>query len=323
MPDPSERLVNLALFLASRREYVSAEGCRAAGLGYPDDQDDAAFLRMFERDKDALRAAGLVIDVRKVDEVEAYRLDVDATFQRPVSLSPSERAALRAAVAALAEDAGFPFGKDLARALAKLGAAGEGGPVAVADLSESGGEQGRAARLLAEAVQTRKRASFGYTNAAGERKRHVVEPYGVFFREGRWYLAGRDVERDDVRTYAVARMQDLAVNPTRPRSPDFDRPSDFDVGEHERLPFQFGEEFLVATVRFDADAAWRAPRLVRGKGTLEEQPDGSLVWHVEARDMRRLAEWLVDEGPGLVPLGPPELIEAMRVALAKVVADHA
>lgn len=322
MPDASERLVNLALFLASRREYVSAERCRAAGLGYPADQDDAAFLRMFERDKEALRAAGLVIDVRKVDEAEAYRLDVEATFQRPVLLTASERATLKAAAAALADDPGFPFGEDLMRALAKLGAAGEEGPLAVADFAEAG-DQGSAARMLAEAVQRRKRVAFDYTNAQGEHKHHQVEPYGVFFREGRWYLIGRDVERDEVRTYASARMAGLEVNTARPRTPDFERPQDFDVSEHERLPFQYGGEAALATVRIDAEIAWRAARLTRGRGTLAEQPDGSLVWRIEAHDLRGLAEWLIEEGPGLVPMDPPELVESMRTALTKVVADHA
>ena len=318
-----ERLVNLALYLASRREYVTAEVCRSAGLGYPEHQDIGAFLRMFERDKDALRAAGLVLDVRRVGEVEAYRLDAAATFTRPVALSPTELATVRAVAVALAGDPGFPFGEDLALALGKLGAGGSAGPIAVADLvAETPADQAAIARELAEAVQSRKRVTFDYTNAAGEHKHHDIEPYGVFFREGRWYLAGRDRALDDTRTYAMSRMQGVSVNAERPRTPDFERPAHFDVRDHERLPFQYGPVAIPSVLRFDPDTAWRAVRLARRRGTLAEQPDGSVLWSVDARDLDRLAEWLTDEGPGITALRPPELLEVLRAGLERVVASH-
>ena len=323
MADAVERLVNLALYLASSREYVTAETCRLAGLGYPDDQDTGAFLRMFERDKDALRAAGLVLDVRKVEDVEAYLLNATATFARPVALNPTELATLRAVAMALLDDPGFPFADDLALAVGKLGTASQAGPIAVANLvEEAPGDQAAIARQLAEAVQSRKRVAFDYTNAAGEHKSHDVEPYGVFFREGRWYLAGRDRALDEVRTYAMSRMEALSTNAVRPRTPDFERPADFDIHEHERLPFQYGPCAIPAVLRFDPDAAWRASRLARGRGELEEQPDGSVLWNVEARNLDRLAEWLIGEGPGILPVGPPELTDVLRTRLRQVIADH-
>ena len=323
MADAVERLVNLALYLASRNEHVTAEACRSAGLGYPEDQDTVAFLRMFERDKDALRAAGLVLDVRKVGDVEAYGLDASATFARPVALTATERSTVRAVAAALVADAGFPFAEDLTLALAKLGASGGVGPMAVAELvEESSADQAAVARELAEAVQSRKGVTFGYTNSAGERKSHDVEPYGVFFREGRWYLAGRDRALDDVRTYALTRMEDVTANAARPRTPDFERPADFDIRDHERLPFQYGPVVVPTVLRFDADTAWRAARLARGRGTLDEQPDGSVLWSVEARDLRRLAAWLIDEGPGITAVAPPELLDALRAGLEQVIAAH-
>ncbi len=89
MSDPSERLVNLALYLTKTSRFVSAEECRSAGLGYPEDQDTTAFLRMFERDKEALRASGIAIEV---DEDERYRVDRAGTFATAVELSAEEAA---------------------------------------------------------------------------------------------------------------------------------------------------------------------------------------------------------------------------------------
>lgn len=323
MADATERLVNLALFLASSRSYVSAEACRDAGLGYPDGQDEAAFLRMFERDKDALRAAGLVIDVRKVDEAEAYRLDTEATFARDVLLDPLDVAAIRAVAAALVGDPGFPFGEDLLFALAKLGTAGTAGPVAAGELAqEPDASRAGDAAALAEAVRRRKTASFGYTNRHGETKPHTIEPYGMFFRDGHWYVVGNDRALSETRTYALRRMDRLAVETARPHTPDFEPPAGFRIADYERLPFQFGPDAFDAVLRIEPDAAWRAPRLTRGHGTLSERPDGSLVWTVEARDTKRLARWIVDEGPGVCAVSPPGLLSAVRDGCRNVARAH-
>lgn len=323
MPDAVERLVNLALLLASTRQPVTAAECRAAGIGYPGGQDDAAFIRMFERDKDALRAAGLVIGVTTAGDTEAYRLDADATYARPIELAPDEVAAIRAVAAALAEDRDFPFQDDLILALGKIGASTHEGPLAAtqaADQSAAG--QSLYARAIAEAVQTRKTVTFGYTNARGESRTRTVDPYGVFFRGGAWYVAGRDREADTIKTFAVGRIRDLDVNPLRPHTPDFERPAGFDVREHERLPFEFGDATITARIRFEADVAWRAESLARGRGKLTPLPDGSVVWAVESGDLERLASWLVDEGPGILPVEPPELVSALGDGLRAAVNAH-
>jgi len=321
--DPVERMVNLALYLASTHTPRTAEDCRAAGLGYPEDQDDAAFIRMFERDKDALRAGGLVIEVVDAGESDAYRIDPDATYARPVDLTDAERSVLRAVATAFVDDPAFPFGDELLSAVSKLGTSGTGGPLASADLGRTAPEgQGIHARAIAEAVQTRKTVTFEYTNAADQTRVRSVDPYGVFFRDGSWYLVGRDRDVDEIRTYAITRIRDLDVNPSRPRTPDFERPADFDIRKAERLPFQYGGEPFPATVRFLPETAWRIDRLARGHGDSQTLPDGSAVWTVEANDARRLASWIIDEGPGLYAVEPDSVIEELVAGLKRVVASH-
>ena len=321
MTDAAERLVNLALFLASQRSPVTAEACRSAGLGYPDAQDAAAFIRMFERDKDALRAAGLVIEVSRDEGTEAYRIDAEATFTRPVDLAPAEQAAVRAVAAALASS-GFPFGEDLARALGKIGTATTMEMAGTAPASRSATDESGLAATVAEAVFARKSVTFDYTNAHGGHSRRAVDPYGLFSRHGHWYLTGHDRNASALRTFALRRTRNLIVNAARPRTPDFERPADFDITEHERLPFQYGPEATDALVRFEADAAWRAERLTLGRGSLTGQPDGSVLWRIEARDLRRLARWIIEEGPGIRPVEPPVLVQHVRRGLATVVAAH-
>ena len=58
--DKAERLVNLFILLLSARNFVTRAHIRETIEGYRD-MGDGAFERMFERDKDELRSAGVPI----------------------------------------------------------------------------------------------------------------------------------------------------------------------------------------------------------------------------------------------------------------------
>jgi proteasome accessory factor B len=314
--------VNLALLLASRRG-VSADDVRCSGIGYPEEQETAAFLRMFERDKDALRALGLVIEVRKTDDVERYAIDAAASFTRPIDLSAEERAAIRTVAASLASDAGFPFGEDLVIALGKLGASVEPADGESARLvDEAPAEQAAAARAFAAAIQACKTVAFTYTNSRGECRGRVVDPYGTFFNAGRWYVAGRDHGHDEVRVFALVRASAIEPNTTSPHTPDFERPDGFSIGDHALLSFEYGAGAQEAVVRVAPEVAWRAERATRGRGTLTADADGSAVWRVPIGDTRTLASWLIAEGPGWVPVAPQALVDSMRSGLEEVLSSH-
>lgn len=322
MVDAVERLVNLALYLADARGPVTREQIRKEVAGYAPEQDEEAFLRMFERDKETLKSSGFVL---LSDEAGRYRLDPRATYAAQLRLEPREAATLRAAGAALVDDPSFPFRDDLRLVLAKIASELDPGDVcaqsALAD--EDPERQGALIATLTEAATARKLVRFGYTNSVGASAPHDVEPLGVFLHDGRWYLVGRDTEKDEVRTYAVSRMEDVEANARSPKSPDFERPDDFDIASFVRLPFQYGSasaEFE-AEVHFSSDAAWRVPILTAGRGRISESTDG-VLWHVAARSAERLAQFVIENGPGLSLREPREVLDLRAAGLAKVVADH-
>lgn len=318
-----ERIINLALFLAAAREPVTAERIRAEVFGYPAGQDVAAFLRMFERDKKDLLRMGFSI---VADSEGNYLLDAGATFSTAVDLTAAETAALRIASAALLDDPSFPFAADLRLALAKLAAeSGPAAPAVYARLAdEEPGRQGEIVAALAAAAGGRKRASFGYTNSLGASAAHDVEPFGLFLHDGRWYLVGRDVAKDSIRTYAVARMSDVTVNAARPETPDFERPDGFDVSRYARLPFQFGSdaERFTATLRFAPEIAWRASSLAAGQGTLEPADGGGVLWTIESSSEKGLLRFVIENGPGIGVVAPDSLAGRLRAGLAEVAALH-
>ncbi len=323
MAQAVERLLNLALYLADAPGTVTADQIRDEVSGYGPGQDDAAFKRMLERDKDDLRSAGLVIDC---DDEGRYRLDRAATYVRSIDLTPEETAAIRAAGTALLGDASFPFPDDLRLALAKIAAEVEVEqlPAAARLADEDPARQGHLVAELSSAATRKKRVSFDYTNSAGSSAPHDVEPYGLFLHDGRWYLVGRDVAKKQTRTYTVGRMGSLSVNAAAPKTADFVRPAGFDVATFVRLPFQYGQEAdeFTAVIRFDVAAAWRARRVTAGQGELELAGDG-VVWRVPARSQRRLLRFVIENGPGIQVVGPSELVQALRSGLEETGALHA
>lgn len=330
MTTAEERLVDLAMLIASATEPVTAAQVRVRVPGYSADQDEAAFLRMFERDKESLRAAGLVIEVDRSGDAEAYRLDRAATYSEDLHLTAEEAMLVRAAGAAMLADPAFPFALDLRMALAKIAAASGSSPVpvtgpapvAAATADEAPEAQGEAVATLTAAAGSRKRASFDYTNTQGRKARRTVEPYGLFARDGRWYLVARDVDADGMRVYALARVRDLTVNAAKPKTPDFEPPEHFDVAEWAGPPFQWGPADTVARLGFSGPAARRAEVLAGGWGHLTPAADGSVDWTVAVADLRSLAEWAVANGPGITILEPAEARSMLAEGLARVVADH-
>jgi len=314
--DATERLVNLALYLAATRGPVTRARIRTDVAGYPPatQQDEAAFARMLERDKKDLRAAGLVIES---DAEGNYRLNSGATFAAGVTLAPEEAAAVRAVGVALLADPSFPFAEELRFALAKIATALESpeSPVRALTADEEPKRQGSAVGVLGDAITACKRVTFDYTNSLGELKRHEVEPYGLFARDGRWYLVGRDTALGESRTYTVSRARELTVNAAKPETPDFSRPEEFDVASFIGLPFQYGRDEFPATLGFEPGEAWRAAGLAVGKGEITSTANGGAAWSVVARDRRRLLRWVVENGPGIAVLEPTDLAQELAEGL--------
>jgi proteasome accessory factor B len=66
-----------------------------------------------------------------------------------------------------------------------------------------------------------------------------VDPYALVYREGAWLVVGWCHLRHEVRSFRVDRIHE-AVQAPKPKSPDFERPVDFDVKAYaQRSPWTF------------------------------------------------------------------------------------
>jgi predicted DNA-binding transcriptional regulator YafY len=93
---------------------------------------------------------------------------------------------------------------------------------------------------LESATRLRKRVTLTYETAAtGMRSKRDLDPYALVYREGAWLAVGHCHLRQDIRSFRVDRIID-AIQAPKPKSPDFERPADFDVKAYaQRSPWTF------------------------------------------------------------------------------------
>ena len=120
----SERLLNLVILLLVARNYTTKEQIRALMEPYRASSDEA-FDRMFERDKDDLRALGIPLEVGYVDKFfedeQGYRIKRDA-FELPEIDFTADEVAVLGLAARVWRHAGLAAATS--DALVKLKAAG-------------------------------------------------------------------------------------------------------------------------------------------------------------------------------------------------------
>ena len=343
-PKKLQRWIDLLAALLGRRYPATFRELAKDVPAYMTDKSESARMRMFERDKDELRAFGIPIATTTLDtddgETGAYAIDrksfylpylvVTATGGRApkkldkfgykdlgtLAFEPDELEAV-AHAARRVQSLGDPLlAADSASAQRKLAidvpvesAAGDASQVRIA-------AQGRVEPAVFEAVNDalarRKTISFDYHAMTTDRtERRTVEPWGIFFLGAHWYLAGRDVSRGALRNFRLSRISAPEVNHLRAQTADFEIPDGFRIREHaqSRQAWEVGDaDALDAVVEFrGSDGAVAAgARLGR-----------AVPGHPERRAFqpRRLdvfARWLLAFGGDAVPLAPPALVDAYR-----------
>jgi len=239
--DRAERLLDLLALLLDATEPMTWAELRDA---FPEDYgsaSDEAAERKFERDKAELLELGIPITYVQGDDErkDGYVIERDAYYLPDAGLSKEELAVLYAAGSAALASGAFPGHQDLAHALRKVGFfAGELHPPRVrVELGESAASSPQLASWLEQlwtAIAARKFVQLTYFSPRGQGKitDRRVDPYGLAMRQGFWSLVGFCHLRQGIRTFSVHRIRSLSMNPTRPRSADFDVPRDFRLDDY-------------------------------------------------------------------------------------------
>lgn len=286
--DRLERLTNLVAYLAHAPRPVAFADIIESVPGY--EGEKATIRRTFERDKALLREeSGIVITV----ENDRYSIRPEDLYLPQLDLDDAERVALAIAVAAVPVSEGR-------QALRNLGGVEQSG-LANAALVRADVEELPFLPGLHAATRNRALVTFTY----GDTER-VVEPYGVLFRDGYWYLHGFDRGRGDTRNFRLDRFSgDLEVGDPGA----FERPDNVDLtATMPKEPWLIGgSEGITARVRVDVVQAGKVASEVGDDRVVERADDGSVVVELTVTNRAGFRSWLLGLLDHAEVLDPPEL----------------
>lgn len=170
--------------------------------------------------------------------------------------------------------------------------------------------------LLAKALMSRKRVRFEYHAMHRDtRDERQVEPYGLFFLNGHWYLAARDVEREALRNYRVSRISGAAMPDGKQATADYEIPADFSLREHSRSrqAWELGDGgALEAVVEFRGSSGAARAGAELGE-PVEGEPDRR---RFRVRRPDAFARWVLSFAGEAVPVEPPEVVRDVQALAA-------
>ncbi|MBC7247372.1 MAG: YafY family transcriptional regulator [Actinobacteria bacterium] len=324
----AERLIDLIAMLLEARRPVTLERIRNSIPGYQQ-ASVASFKRMFERDKSELREMGVPIRVEPVDpfgEEMGYRIAKEEYYLPEIDFTPEEKVALLL-VNRLASGGMIPLSREAGSALLKLspdlGDVGRTDRTGYAPLRfVHPAESLEALTKLWEASVKRRTVRFTYRSLGSSRSQErSIDPYGLYFDRGAWYVVGYCHLRGEVRSFRVSRIEsEVETTTAADGGPDFERPKDFRLREHARiLPWEFEEGTQYrAEVRFSPRIAWLVERDLGDIYPFRSLKGGGGKLRVTVRNEEAFCNWVLSFAEDAEVLSPPELRRKVKERLLEI-----
>lgn len=294
MADRLARLTNLvALLLNAPRPLTLDEIALEleAESGYPG--ADEARRQAFERDKRVLREEGIPVEAVTLEGEGGrvgYRIRPEEYYLPDLDLTDDERVALHLALAAVQWEAGW--GTEAAWKLGDVSGA-DVPPLAALPSVE-------ALPQLFEGWRRRATVRFSYAGSGAR----VLDPYGLVFREGFWYVVGFDHDRGGLRRFRADRIEGpVSVG----EAGAFERPEAFDpAAALADQPFRVGEgDVERVLVLIDAVLADKVVGELGAAAVEERRGDGSVVVAVDVTNRAGLRSWVLGMRDHAEVLAPP------------------
>lgn len=168
---------------------------------------------------------------------------------------------------------------------------------------------------LADAVHHHRPVSVRYTDREGRHGDRTLHPYGIVVHEGRWYVTGRDADRDEDRTFRLDRIAGARSLPG-----SFEAPEGPDPAERVVTGFATAAYRYEVALRVQATPEHLRAHLPATVATLEDTEPGWLRVEVRAERLDWLPPVLAALDRPFVIDHPAELRALMRDFAARLTA---
>lgn len=297
----TERLINLTLALLATKRYLKKSEIYRTVQGY--DGNPESMDRMFERDKDDLRALGIEIEVGDLDpffeDEPGYRISRSNYSLEIPDLTSREVAYLSVAASFWKDSALTPAAQSGIRKLKSLGI-----PAAMdlASTIDYRFENPKAALLeITDAIDEFRKLEFAYQNTGITQRK--LAPYRILLWNGYWYLIGLDLDKNEIRMFKLSRI--LGEVKAVGKKNSFSIPANFDV--KNILPISQQEEINIAKVSIKKGEAIT----LRANGQYISEEESEDIYEFEFDSESSFIRKIIWYGNSVEILAPTKLRSAL------------
>lgn len=159
---------------------------------------------------------------------------------------------------------------------------------------------------IVEAMDKRQELEITYRGMHDQREtKRQINPYGLFFSNGVWYVLAYCNMRNKIRSFALDCIKELEIT-------DFHYviPKEFNMDDYFKSSWhimRYGEPAQVV-LKFSKDVArWIKRRKWHPEQKIEEKKDGSIIFRVKLCGTKEIKWWAYHWAPYCEIIAPPEL----------------
>lgn len=317
--------------LARQWQLIQLLARSRSGVGVEALADELECVRRtVYRDLDALMYAGFPVTSEKRDGRVFYRFldtfglgDVPFTTDEVLALAfgedllrPLEGTVFHDSIRSALEKIRVGLGPEVSAFLERLGESFRvlPGP------HKRYARQREAIGVLNDAVLRRRTVAMRYrTGRTGDLSDRSLDPYRVWYQGGGLYVIGHDHKRDEIRTFAVERIQEATLTDA-----PFEVPASFDFEAYKASSFGVMTEPPVPVrIRFEKSWALHVEeREWHPSQKLEKLEDGGVELTIEVGATHDFRNWLLSFGDGAVVLEPESLRNEVAAELERALANY-
>ena len=312
MSRKSERLVNLVIALLATKRFLTKSEIFRTIEGYEGSSE--SMERMFERDKDELRALGIEIEVSALDPLFedeiGYRIRFENYVMDHSGFTTNEIAYMSLAAQVWKEEALSEIAQHAMRKLAGLAS-----PIDISEIPAIAPVLINAPKFLNEiidCISKRRTIEFVYLDSEMNTQSRQVNVFSYFSFKGNWYFSGLDLRKMEIRTFKCDRIVgDVSVSKD---SKTYEIPEEnMSSTESEENAYELTAQLLVRKGR-GSQLRNRASKIVTA-----EDFDAVDVPYSSENELLSLVLWHLDD---VQVLSPSVLRDSVIKSLKNVVMVH-